>query len=159
MEPPTETKPQRSADFPATLEFIRRMPANSHDKFPRQSSLRQRIGVISFTRKQLHFCEGGVPFNSPSTFWRVSPVLDAPLRRETAMRKLVLIGATAIGAAILSASPISVRWSAESLSISQDKALARVGNPATPGSVAGVHRRHGRRAVRRCAAGVTCPHY
>jgi hypothetical protein len=26
-------------------------------------------------------------------------------------------------------------------------------------SVAGVNRRHNRRAVRRCAAGVTCPHY
>ena len=31
-----------------------------------------------------------------------------------------------------------------------------VGRPMSPGSVAGVHRRHRRRAVRRCAAGVTC---
>ena len=31
-----------------------------------------------------------------------------------------------------------------------------IGRPATPMSVAGVHRRHVRRAVRRCAAGVTC---
>jgi hypothetical protein len=40
--------------------------------------------------------------------------------------------------------------------VSQDKAYAVVGRPATPGSVAGVHRRVERRAVRRCAAGVTC---
>ena len=58
------------------------------------------------------------------------------------MRKLALIGATVIGAVVVSASPISVKWSAErTLSVSQDKALAVVGRPATPGSVAGVHRR------------------
>jgi hypothetical protein len=36
---------------------------------------------------------------------------------------------------------------------------ARVGRPLTPGSVAGVHRRHVRRSVRRCAvygAGHVC---
>ena len=75
------------------------------------------------------------------------------------MRKFVLIGATVIGAAVLSASPISVDWSAnKGLSVSQNKANAEVGRPLTPGSVAGVNRRHDRRAVRRCAAGVTCPH-
>jgi len=31
-----------------------------------------------------------------------------------------------------------------------------IGRPMTPGSVAGVHRRHRRRAMTRCAAGVTC---
>jgi hypothetical protein len=31
-----------------------------------------------------------------------------------------------------------------------------IGRPMTPGSIAGAHRRHRRRAVRRCAAGVTC---
>ena len=31
-----------------------------------------------------------------------------------------------------------------------------IGRPVTPGSVAGVHRRHRRRAMSRCAAGVTC---
>lgn len=31
-----------------------------------------------------------------------------------------------------------------------------IGRPATPMSVAGVHRRHVRRVVRSCAAGVTC---
>jgi hypothetical protein len=76
------------------------------------------------------------------------------------MRKLLLIGATVIGAALLSISPISVNWSVNnSVSVSQDRAFAEVGRPLTPGSVAGVHRRHERRAVRRCAAGVTCPHY
>ena len=31
-----------------------------------------------------------------------------------------------------------------------------IGRPLSPGSIAGVHRRHQRRAMRRCAAGVTC---
>jgi hypothetical protein len=77
------------------------------------------------------------------------------------MRKFVLIGATAIGAAVLSATPISIDWSASKilLSMSQDKANAEVGRPLTPGSVAGVNRRHERRAVRRCATGMTCPQY
>ena len=76
------------------------------------------------------------------------------------MRKLVLISATLIGATVLSASPFSVRWSAENnVSISQDKAFEEIGRPATPGSVAGVARSTGRRAVRRCAAGVTCSQY
>jgi hypothetical protein len=66
------------------------------------------------------------------------------------MRKLVLIGATVVGAVVLSASPVSVKWSAEkNVSVSQDKAFAVVGRPATPGSVAGVHRRAERRAIRR----------
>jgi len=69
------------------------------------------------------------------------------------VHKLALIGVTVIGAVVLSASPISVKWSAErNLSVSQDEALAKVGRPGTPGSVAGV----ARRAERRCAAGVTC---
>ena len=73
------------------------------------------------------------------------------------MHKLTLMGATLLGAAVLSASPVSVKWSPEkTFSVSLDKAHAVVGRPATPGSVAGAHRRHGRRAVRRCAAGVTC---
>jgi hypothetical protein len=65
------------------------------------------------------------------------------------MRKLVLIGTTVITAAILSASPVSVKWSVErNVSVSQDKAFAVVGRPATPGSVAGVARRSARRAYR-----------
>ena len=66
------------------------------------------------------------------------------------MRKLALIGATVVGAVLLSASPVSVKWSAEkNLYLSQDKALAVVGRPATPGSVASAHRRHERREYRR----------
>ena len=75
------------------------------------------------------------------------------------MRKFVLTAATAIAAAVLSASPISIGWSANKILLSQNKANAEIGRPATPGSVAGVNRRHDRRAVRRCAAGVTCPQY
>jgi hypothetical protein len=66
------------------------------------------------------------------------------------MRKLALIGATVVGAVVLSASPVSVKWSAErNLSVSQDKAFAVVGRPGTPRSVAGVARRTERRAIRR----------
>jgi len=66
------------------------------------------------------------------------------------MRKLALIGATVVGAVVLSASPVSVKWSAErNLSVSQDKATAEIGRPGTPGSIAGVHRRAERRAYRR----------
>jgi hypothetical protein len=66
------------------------------------------------------------------------------------MRKLVLIGATVVGAVILSAAPVSVKWSAErNVSVSQDEAFAVVGRPGTPGSVAGVARRTERRAIRR----------
>jgi hypothetical protein len=66
------------------------------------------------------------------------------------MRKLVIIVATVIGAAVLSASPMSVNMTEnkEALSLSQDKAFAVVGRPATPGSVAGVNRRVQRRATR-----------
>ena len=73
------------------------------------------------------------------------------------MRRFFMIGATVIGAAVLSASPISVKWSTENtLTVTQDKADAEVGRPLTAGSVAGVHRRVERRAVRRCATGMTC---
>jgi hypothetical protein len=63
------------------------------------------------------------------------------------MRKVGLIGAMVIGAAVLSASPISVNWSAtqSSFTLSQNKALAAVGKPLSAGSVAGVHRRQERR--------------
>ena len=66
------------------------------------------------------------------------------------MKKIILIGATLLAAATLSASPVSLNWSADKgLSVSQDKANAVVGRPATPGSVAGVARRTTRRAIRR----------
>jgi hypothetical protein len=76
--------------------------------------------------------------------------------RRYIMKKMPIVAATLIGAVMLCATPLSIRWSQENvLSLSQDSACARVGRPLTPVSVAGVHRR----AVRRCAAGVTCPHY
>ncbi len=34
--------------------------------------------------------------------------------------------------------------------------IDNIGNPLSPGSMGGIHRRHRRRARRRCAAGVTC---
>jgi hypothetical protein len=63
------------------------------------------------------------------------------------MRKVGLIGAMVVGAAVLSASPISVNWSAtqSSPTLSQNKALAAIGKPLSAGSVAGVHRRQERR--------------
>jgi hypothetical protein len=76
------------------------------------------------------------------------------------MRKFALIGATVMGTVVLSTAPISIKWSGETgLSISVPKAHAVVGRPLTPASAAGVHRKVERRAVRRCAAGATCPHY
>jgi hypothetical protein len=71
------------------------------------------------------------------------------------MKKMRIIGVL-MGAAIACAAPISVHQSQDKgLSLALDSADARVGRPLTPVNVAGVHRR----AVRRCAAGVTCPHY
>ena len=60
------------------------------------------------------------------------------------MKKISVIGATLVAAAVLCAAPISL----QGLSLSVDKARAVVGRPLTPGSVAGVHRRHHRRAYR-----------
>jgi hypothetical protein len=69
------------------------------------------------------------------------------------MKKIGVIGATLVVAAILSAAPLSLHQSQNrGLSVSLDRADARLGRPLTPMSVAGVHRR----AVRRCVAGVTC---
>jgi hypothetical protein len=69
------------------------------------------------------------------------------------MKKIGVIGATLVVTAMLSAAPLSLHQSQDrGLSLSLDRADARVGRPLTPMSVAGVHRR----AVRRCAAGVTC---
>ena len=66
------------------------------------------------------------------------------------MKKVTVIGATLLAAAVLSASPVSLNWSVEKgLSVSQDKANAVVGRPGTPRSVAGVARRTERRAIRR----------
>ena len=75
------------------------------------------------------------------------------------MKKLAIIGMTLIGSTILCAVPlsVSVHFSQEAVvSVALDTAEARVGRPATPGSVAGVARRSTRRAVRHCATGMTC---
>jgi len=76
------------------------------------------------------------------------------------MRKILLIGATLIGAVMFATTPVSVKWSALPLAaisniLAVDQAQARVGHPGSAVSVAGVNRRH-RRAARRCATGVTC---
>ena len=76
------------------------------------------------------------------------------------MRKILLIGATLIGAVMFATTPVSVKWSALPLAaisniLAVDQAQARVGHPGSAVSVAGVNRRN-RRAVRRCATGVTC---
>jgi hypothetical protein len=73
------------------------------------------------------------------------------------MKKLIIIGSTFIGSTMLCMFPVSLHVSQETvISVAADTADARVGRPATPGSVAGVARRTTRRAVRHCAAGVTC---
>jgi len=68
-------------------------------------------------------------------------------------KKAGFICAAVMVSAVLSAMPISVERSATSgIVLSVIQAQAVVGRPGTPVSVAGHHRR----AVRRCAAGVTC---
>ena len=66
------------------------------------------------------------------------------------MNRISAIGATLLTAAMLCAAPMSLHQSQnKGLSLSVDKAKARIGRPLTPGSVAGVHRRHVRRTYRR----------
>jgi hypothetical protein len=73
------------------------------------------------------------------------------------MKKLAIIGSTLVGSMMLCAIPASLHVSQEAVvSVALDTADARVGRPATPASAAGVARRTTRRAVRHCAAGVTC---
>jgi hypothetical protein len=70
------------------------------------------------------------------------------------MKKISVIGAALLGAAVLWAAPISLHLSQDKgMSLSVDKAQARIGRPLTPGSVAGVHRRYERRAYRRGSYG------
>ena len=60
--------------------------------------------------------------------------------------------AVVLGAAVICAAPVSLQWSsAKTLSLALNAADARIGQPLTPGSVAGVHRRVERRAYRRGA--------
>jgi len=66
------------------------------------------------------------------------------------MSKVVTVGATAVFACVLCATPLSLRLSPEgNVSLSVDSAAAVIGRPLTPFSVAGVHRRAERRAYRR----------
>jgi hypothetical protein len=81
------------------------------------------------------------------------------------MNKLMVFG-VALGAAVLSAAPVSLQWSpADTIVVSVDKAEARVGRPLTPMSVAGVNRRMNRRAYYGAAAagayyhGAHCGYY
>lgn len=75
---------------------------------------------------------------------------------STFYKKAALICAAATVGGVLCAIPITIERSAISgIVLSIDQAQARVGQPGTAASVAGVNRRH-RRAERRCATGVTC---
>jgi hypothetical protein len=66
------------------------------------------------------------------------------------MSKVVTVGATALFASILCATPLSLRVSPlGNMALSVDSASAVIGRPLTPGSVAGVNRRVHRRAYRR----------
>ncbi len=68
------------------------------------------------------------------------------------MKKLTVLGVV-LSAGLLAAIPFSVQWTpAKALSLSLDKAEARIGRPLTPMSVAGVNRRVHRRAYYGAAA-------
>src|SRR6516162_5778310 len=72
-----------------------------------------------------------------------------PIREENVMKKISVIGATLVAAAVLCAAPISLHLSQDKgVSLSVDKARAVIGRPLTPGSIAGVHRRVERRGYR-----------
>ena len=67
------------------------------------------------------------------------------------MKKLSVLGI--ISTALLTAAPFSLQWSQKNVALSLDSAEARIGRPGTALSVAGVHRRAYRRAVRRTVYG------
>jgi hypothetical protein len=64
------------------------------------------------------------------------------------MQKVMLIGATLVGAALFAITPVSVKWSGlpdiSSIVLSVDQAQSRVGHPGSAVSVAGVNRRNRR---------------
>jgi hypothetical protein len=80
---------------------------------------------------------------------------------QTSLKKLALTGSVA---ALLLAMPVSIdlgrsvapdsRFKVAGIGVSIDAAQARVGHPATPGSVAGVSRRTTRRTVARTTPAV-----
>ena len=66
------------------------------------------------------------------------------------MSKVVTVGATALFACIVCATPLSVRLLPAGIAaLSVDSASAEIGRPLAAGSVAGVNRRVHRRAYRR----------
>lgn len=68
------------------------------------------------------------------------------------MKKLSALGFV-VATGLLCSAPVTVDWSpTKTPSLSVDTAAARLGRPATPMSVAGVHRRTTRRAVYGAAA-------
>ena len=64
------------------------------------------------------------------------------------MQKILLIGATLIGALVFVATPVSVQWSGlpniSNIVLGIDQAQSRVGQPGSAVSVAGVNRRNRR---------------
>ena len=64
-----------------------------------------------------------------------------------------------VGAALLTAAPFSIQWSHKDVTLSLDRADARVGRPLTATSVAGVNRRVHRRAYRRYCYSGGCSYY
>lgn len=73
--------------------------------------------------------------------------------RKIATDRRGLLG-VALGAVLLSAAPLSLRLSpATAPSLSFDTAQARIGQPLSPGSIAGVNRRVHRRTARRAYYG------
>ena len=70
------------------------------------------------------------------------------------MTKSVKFSGFIVAAALLTGVPASIQYSPTGmLSVSLDRAEARIGRPLTPGSVAGVNRRVHRRAYYGAAAG------
>ena len=69
---------------------------------------------------------------------------------KTAIKKRYLLG---VSVALLTAAPVSLHWTpANTLSLAFDRAEARIGQPLSAASIAGVHRRADRRMARRAAA-------
>src|SRR5438094_10620486 len=88
-------------------------------------------------------------FEPPSVFVTQS---SRVVREDRLMKKLSVLGIIA-GAALLTATPVSLQWSQKNVVLSLDTADARIGRPLTATSVAGVHRRVHRRAYRRAVSG------
>src|SRR5690349_15340844 len=66
---------------------------------------------------------------------------------EASMKTLNVL-AIAVSVVTLTSVPVSLQWSQNELSVSFDRAEARIGRPATATSLAGVNRRVHRRAYR-----------